>query len=171
MMTKTAFSARILIAIFQLFIGLLLCYSIFLKISADGLMNSILIGVPLFLLSMFSIYSGISLIKNTKKGFNLSLANLSLHLFQFSFSGIYYYMIIGPFVFLGYKKVAEEGLNFWTDYGYFTHTLFFSVTPEKNNTHFFTVNLVSLILIVVLLYLKSKAAKGRKLENTVPNIG
>ena len=171
MMTKTAFSARILIGIFELFIGLLLCYSIFLKISADGLLSSFLIGVPIFFLAMFSFYSGTSLIKNTKKGFDLSLVNMFLHLFQFSFYGIYYYMIMGPFVFLGYKKVAEEGLNFWTDYGYFTYTLLFSVTPEKNNTHFFTVNFVPLILLIVLYYLRSKATKERKLENTVPNIG
>ena len=169
MITKKAFSFRILISIFQLFIGLLLCYSIFLKISADGFLSSVLIGVPLLLLAIFSFYSGISLLTNTRKGFKLSLVNLSLHLFQFSFSGIYYYMIIGPFVFLGYQKVAEKGLSFWTDYGLFTHTIFFSLTPENNNTHFFTLNLVTLILIVVLLFLKNRTTKEKKIENTVPN--
>ena len=153
-MTKTALPLRIFIGIFQIIIGLILSYTIITKYFSDGLLSTIIIGIPVLFLIIFSIYAGILLIKNEKRGIKLSLINLCLHLFQFSFYGIYYFMIIGPFAFLGYKKVAENGINFWTDYGFYTSTVYFSITKENNDTHFLTINLITLIIILILFYIK-----------------
>lgn len=154
-MTTFAFPLRIFIGIYQIAICFFLFYLIIVKYFQSGLLSTIILAIPVSFLIFFSTYASISLIKNKKKGINLSLINLALYLLQFSFSGIYYYIIIGPFVFLGYKKVAENGISFWTDYGYFTGTIYLSLTKENNNIHFVTINLFVLILILALFYIKS----------------
>lgn len=162
-MTTVAFPLRIFIGIYQIAICFFLCYSIVVKYFQNGLLSTLIIGIPILFLIFFSLYASISLIKNKKNGINLSLINLGLYLFQFSFSGIYYYIIIGPFAFLGYKKIAENGINFWTDYGYFTSTVYLSLTKENNDIHFVTINLIILILMLILFYMNSKSKMVNKI--------
>ena len=164
MITKTKFPIRVVVGSFQVLIGFILSYLVLTKILSDGLLSSLILGIPISFLIILSFYAGISLLRNKRRGINLSFINLSFHLFQFSFNGIYYYMLIGPFSFLGYKKVAENGINFWSDYGFYNATVYFSITRENNDIHFVTINLVILLLLITLYYIKTN-------KNTVPNIG
>jgi hypothetical protein len=59
-------------------------------------------------------------------------------------------------VFVGYQKVADSTISFWTDYGIFTWTILLSITKEDTETHFVTINLVTAIILAVLFYLKGK---------------
>lgn len=161
-MTTISLQIKVLIGSFQLVGGCLLIYSLFLRLLQIGFLSSIIIGVPILLLAFLSFYSGITLLKNNNNGINFSLLNFGLQLFQFSFSGLYYYIIIGPYVFIGYQKVANNAISLWTDYGFFTWTILLSITKENTETNFVTINLVTVIILVILFYLKGK--EKRKIQ-------
>ena len=166
-MTKSSFSLEAFIGLIQVIGGLMLTYTMLDRFIQVGMLNPFTVILPFTLFTFLCFYSGISLFTNRKRGINLSIFNFSLQLFQFSFAGLYYFFIIGPYVTIGYQKPFNSSIEFWTNYKLFTGTLML-YTREETSSHFLAINLVTVIILSVLIYLKMEKYGG-KVKNTIAN--
>ncbi|SFN99074.1 hypothetical protein [Salegentibacter flavus] len=144
---------RLFIGVIQIVGGLILVYAFFNRLAEVGMVSFLTVTLPLLILIGICIYAGTQLILNRPRGIALSIFNFALQLFQFSFFGIYWYYFIGPYVSFGYQKPATSDYNFWIDYEYFTGTSIIYLRDDSES-HFFLINLMALIMILALIYLR-----------------
>lgn len=154
-MTTTSLPLKYFIGAIQVIGGCLLTYAFIVRFLEVGLLNFVTVILPFLFFVLLSFYAGIALFLNKKNGINLSIFNFGLQLFQFSFSGLYYYFVIGPYVSIGYQKPLNSSIELWTNYKFFTSTLMMYIR-EETSSHFLTINLVTVIILAVLLYLKGR---------------
>ncbi len=151
---------RIFIGAIQIIGGFILVYALFNRIAEVGMVNFITVILPLLILIGFCIYAGTQLILNRSSGITLSIFNFALQLLQFSFFGIYWYYFIGPYVSFGYQKPANSDYSFYVDYEFFTGTSIIYLR-EESDSHFLLFNLVALIIILALIYLRVNYKKSK----------
>ena len=157
---------RILIGSIQIIGALILIYAIINRISEVGMISFFSVILPFILITGLSFYAGIQLLKNKVNGIKLSILNFGLQLFQFSYLGIYWYYFLGPYVSFGYHTPPNSTYTFLTDFEYFTGTLI-SYIRNDTDSHFLAINLISLIILIVLFYLKQENSKEQKLKKNV----
>jgi len=155
---------KISIGSIQIIGGLFLIYGIINRINAVAMINFFSVILPFILITGFSFYAGIQLIRDKRIGIKLSILNFVLQLFQFSYLGFYWYYFIGPYVSFGYEKPYNSDYTLLTDFEYFTGTLI-SYIRNDTESHFLAVNLISLIILTVLFYLNHKNKKAVKNQN------
>lgn len=151
---------KLFIGVIQLVGGALLIYALYVRFTEVGTVNLFTVIIPLLLFTCLCFYAGIEILRGKLIGIKLSILNFALQLFQFSYFGIYFYYFIGPYVSLGYQKPLNSSLKFWTDYEYFTGTLIVYIREDKSS-HFLLLNLVALIILILLIYLKSTFKKSK----------
>lgn len=154
-MTTKSLPLKYFIGAIQVIGGCLLTYTFLIRFLEVGQLNFLTVVLPFLFFVFLCFYAGIKLFLNKKNGINLSILNFGLQLFQFSFLGIYYYFVIGPYVSIGYQKPLNSSIELWTNYKFFTSTLMM-YTREETSSHFLTINLVTVIILAILLYLKRK---------------
>ncbi|SDR91033.1 hypothetical protein [Gramella sp. MAR_2010_147] len=157
---------KISIGSIQIIGGLFLIYAIINRISEVGMISFFSVILPFILITGLCLYAGIQLIRNKGKGIKLSILNFGLQLFQFSYLGFYWYYFIGPYVSFGYQKPRNSNYTFLTDFEYFTGTLI-SYIRNDTESHFLAINLVSLVILIFLFYLKQENSKEPKLKKNV----
>jgi len=145
-------------------IGICLLIWLVLSIISFNLLLSIILLSALALF-LFSIYSGISLLKNTGKGLRLSLVNQILQLVTFSFAGYAYQYISGVYFSVGLD--LTESFNFTFYAGISSWKLNINTdSPE----YIFSFNLVAFFLLVLIIRMRTEL--GRKKELTkIEDIG
>ena len=157
---------KILIGSIQIIGALILIYAIINRISEVGMISFFSVILPFILITGLSFYAGIQLLRDKVNGIKLSILNFGLQLFQFSYLGIYWYYFLGPYVSFGYQKPHNSNYTFLTDFEYFTGTLI-SYIRNDTESHFLAINLISLIILIVLFYLKQENSKEPKLKKNV----
>lgn len=160
-MTTTSLPLKYFIGAIQVAGGCLLSYAFIIRFLEVERLNFVTVTLPFLFFVFLSFYAGIKLLFNKKNGINLSIFNFGLQLFQFSFLGLYYYYVIGPYVSLGYQKPLNSSIELWTNYKFFTSTLMIYIR-EETSSHFLTINLVTVIILVLLLYLKARERERQK---------
>ena len=151
---------RLFIGVIQIVGGLILVYAFFNRLAEVGMVSFFTVTLPLLILIGICIYAGTQLILNRPRGITLSIFNFALQLFQFSFFGIYWYYFIGPYVALGYQKPVNSDYSFYVDYEIFTGTSIIYLR-EDSESHFLLLNLLALIIILALIYLKINYKKTK----------
>ena len=128
------------------------------------LLNSLIITIPLILLS---IISGFSILLNKSLWSVLVLQfNYLLQTVQCGVNGLYFFYGLGPYLGFGFAKSGNEDISFWWDKSEFAFIMIIKIIDDKKS-FFLTVNIVAILFIFILL----QEYKNRKDNIRKTNVG